>query len=88
MIRVFSTEKIIEEITNWPEEKKATVKYAREETEADGSKRMFAVYPKGTEFFGKQADQLIVLGKAKVVDDTPLIVYGPDEIAAMSEVAK
>jgi hypothetical protein len=73
MIRVYSIEKIIEEITSWPEEKKATVKFAREEEETDGSKRMFAVYPKGTEFFGKQADQLIALGKAKIVDDTPQI---------------
>jgi len=72
MIRVYSTEKIIEDIANWPEEKRATVKFAREE-EIDGEKRIFAVYPKGTEFFGKQADQLIALGKAKIVDDTPRI---------------
>jgi len=72
MIRVYSTEKIIEDITNWPEEKKATVKFAREEG-SEGNKRLFAVYPKGTEFFGKQADQLIALGKAKIVDDTPRI---------------
>lgn len=72
MIRVFSTEKIIEDITSWPEEKKANVKFAREE-EIDGDKKMFAVYPKGTEFFGKQADQLIALGKAKLLDDTPRI---------------
>lgn len=72
MIRVYSTEKIVEDITNWPEERKATVKFARSE-EIDGEKRMFAVYPKGTEFFGKQADQLIALGKARIVDDTPLI---------------
>jgi len=72
MLRVFSTEKIIEDITNWPEERRATVKFAREE-EIDGEKKMFAVYPKGTEFFGKQADQLIALGKAKIVDDTPRI---------------
>jgi|688.fasta_scaffold01648_18 hypothetical protein len=72
MIRVFSTEKIVEDITKWPEEKRATVKFAREE-EIDGNKKLFAVYPKGTEFFGKQADQLIALGKARIVDDTPRI---------------
>jgi len=71
-MRVFSTEKIIEDITNWPEEKRAAVKFAREEGPED-NKRMFAVYSKGTEFFGKQADQLIALGKAKIVDDTPRI---------------
>jgi hypothetical protein len=71
-MRVFSTEKIVEDITNWPEEKKATVKFAREEG-PEGDKKMFAVYPKGTEFFGKQADQLIALGKARIVDDTPRI---------------
>jgi len=72
MIRIYSTEKIIEDITSWSEEKRTTVKFAREE-EIDGEKRIFAVYPKGTEFFGKQADQLIALGKAKIVDDTPRI---------------
>jgi hypothetical protein len=72
MIRVYSTEKIIEDITNWPEEKRASVKFAREE-DVNGEKRLFAVYPKGTEFFGKQADQLVALGKAKIVDDTPRI---------------
>ncbi len=71
-MRVYSTEKIIEDITNWPEEKRASVKFAREE-EIDGDKKLFAVYPKGTEFFGKQADQLIALGKARIVDDTPRI---------------
>lgn len=72
MQRVFSTEKIVQDITSWPEEKRATVKFARED-EIDGEKKMFAVYPKGTEFFGTQADQLIAIGKAKVVDDTPRI---------------
>jgi hypothetical protein len=72
MIRVYSTEKIIEDITNWPEQKRAAVKFAREE-EVNGEKRLFAVYPKGTEVFGKQANQLIALGKAKIVDDTPRI---------------
>lgn len=72
MLRVLSTEKIIEDITNWPEEKRKAVKFARFE-EGDGVERTFAVYPKGTEFFGKQADKLIALGKAKIVDDTPRI---------------
>jgi hypothetical protein len=72
MLRVYSTEKIIEDITSWPEERRAAVKFAREEG-PEGEKRLFAVYPKGTEFFGKQADQLISLGKAKIVDDTPRI---------------
>ncbi len=72
MIRVFSTEKIIEDITSWPDEKRKAVKFARLEN-IDGVDRVFAVYPKGTEFFGKQADQLIALGKAKIVDDTPRI---------------
>ena len=72
MLRVLSTEKIIEDITNWPEEKRKAVKFARFE-EVDGVERTYAVYPKGTEFFGKQADKLIALGKAKIVDDTPRI---------------
>lgn len=72
MLRVFSTEKIIEDITSWPDEKRKAVKFARLE-EIDGVERTLAVYPRGTEFFGKQADQLIALGKAKVVDDTPRI---------------
>lgn len=72
MPRVYSTEKIIEDVTSWPDEKRKAVKFARFE-EIDGVERTFAVYPKGTEFFGKQAEQLIALGKAKIVDDTPRI---------------
>jgi len=69
-MRVFSVEKIIEDITDWPEAKRATVKFARLEN-IDGIDKVFAVYPKGTEFFGKQADQLVAMGKANIVDDTP-----------------
>jgi len=71
-MRVFSTEKIVEDVTNWPPEKRAAVKFARLEN-IDDVEHVFAVYPKGTEFFGKQADQLIALGKARIVDDTPRI---------------
>jgi len=71
-MRVFSTEKITEDITNWPEERRAAVKFAREEG-PENDKRILAVYPKGTEFFGKQADQLIALEKARIVDDAPRI---------------
>lgn len=67
-MRVVSTEKVVEEITNWPQEKRQQVKFARIEN-VDGVEKVFAVYPKGTEFFGAQAEQLLQLGKAKLVEE-------------------
>ena len=42
MPRVYSTEKIIEDVTSWPDEKRKAVKFARFE-EIDGVERTFAV---------------------------------------------
>lgn len=66
-MRAISLVKTIEDVTGWSEERRRAVKYLRKEETPDGN-RFFAVYPKGTEFFGKQAEQLLTLGKAKLAE--------------------
>lgn len=66
-MKVISLVKTIEDVTGWSEERRKAVKYLRKEEMPDGD-RFFAVYPKGTELFGKQAEQLLSLGKAKVIE--------------------
>ena len=79
-MRVVSLVKTIEDVTGWSEERRKAVKYLRKEETPDGN-RFFAVYPKGTEFFGKQAEQLLTLGKAKLADE-------PVQLIEVSEAAK
>ncbi len=66
-MKIVTTEKTIEDITHWPAEKRSAVKYSRIQ-EIDGEEKTFAVYPKGTEVVGAQANQLLKIGKAKVVE--------------------
>lgn len=66
-MRVVSTEKTIEDVTGWSEERRRALKFTRTE-EVDGVKRFYAVYPKGTEVYGSQAEQLLRLGKAKEIE--------------------
>lgn len=66
-MRVVSTEKTIEDVTGWSEERRLLLKFTRTE-EVDGVKKVYAVYPKGTEVYGAQAEQLLRLGKAKEIE--------------------
>jgi hypothetical protein len=66
-MRIVTLVKTIEDVTGWSEERLKTVKYLRKE-ETPGGDRFFAVYPKGTEVFGTQANQLLKAGKAEAIE--------------------
>ncbi len=66
-MRIVTLVKTIEDVTGWSEERLKAVKYLRKEETPDGD-RFFAVYRKGTEVFGAQANQLLKAGKAEAIE--------------------
>ena len=58
-----------EDATRWPEDRKAAIKFARQEE--DG--RLFCVHPRGTTFDGAKAEHLIALGLAEQVAEVRVI---------------